>query len=177
MFKESKYDRIFTGSSIKVNYLKGILEEAGISAVVRDDHESQVRAGFNGGYTDQVLLFVEKDNLMRARRITDKALEEEEIPAEILEQQATQSRLDDHEAVNSKAHRPLIKKGQNAGTRSIFNIVINIALILYSLWRLSPLLKGEQLPTWRILLSTFILVFCCVAVVNYFRSNGEDKSK
>ena len=169
MFKESNYDRIFTGSSIKVNYLKGILEEADINSVIRDDHESQVRAGFNGGYTDQVLLFVEKDNLMRARRITDRALEEEEIPDEILEQHSAQSRLEEEKTVSKKAERPLIKKGGKTGNRSIFNIVINVVLIIYSLWRLSPLLQGVQLPIWRILLSAFILVFCSVAVVNYFR--------
>ena len=172
MFKESNYDRIFTGSFIQVNYLKGVLEEKGISSVIRDDHESQVRAGFNGGYTDQVLLFVEKENMMRARRITDKALEEEEIPEEILEQQATQSRLEEQDTVSRKAKRPLIKKGNKTGTRSIFNIVINIGLIVYSLWRLSPLLKGEELSTWRILLSGAILVFCSVAVVNYFRGKA-----
>ena len=168
MFKDSNYDRIFTGSAIQVNYLKGILEEEGIKAVIRDDHESQVRAGFNGGYTDQVLLFVEKENLMRARRITDKALDQEEIPAEILEEQATQSRLAEQDAVNKKSERPLIKKNKN-GSRSVFNIILNIALILYSLWRLSPLLNGEKLETWRILISGGIIVFCGITVINYFR--------
>lgn len=171
MFNDSNYDRIYTGSAIKVNYLKGLLEEAGIKTVVRDDHESQVRAGFNGGYTDQVLLFAEKENLMRARRITEKALEEEEIPEAVLEQQATQSRFEEKNIVDTKAKRPLIKK-ERRDTRSIFNIVINLALIIYSLWRLSPLLQGEQLPMWRILLSAGILVFCSVTVVNYFRKRA-----
>ncbi|WP_051907717.1 putative signal transducing protein [Flavimarina sp. Hel_I_48] len=166
--KESDYEHVFTGSAIKANYLKNIFDEEGISAVVRNDHDSQLRAGFGGSYANQALIFVKRDESMRAKRIVERKMEGEEIPSEILEKQAAESRLDEEETVQKNHKRPLIKKDTKAN-RSLFNILLNVVLILYSLWRLMPLLQGEEISTWRILLSGFILVFCSITVFNHFR--------
>ncbi len=166
--KETDYEHVFTGSAIKANYLKNIFDEEGISAVVRNDQDSQLRAGFGGAYANQALIFVKRIESMRAKRIVERKMDEEAVPSEILEKQATESRIEDEKTSNKNERRlPFKKRGANK--RSIFNISLNVALILYSLWRLYPLLQGEELSTWRILLSGFILVFCSVTVVNYFR--------
>jgi len=166
--KESDYEHVFTGSAIKANYLKNIFDEEGIPSVVRNDQDSQLRAGFGGGYTNQALIFVKRNESMRAKRIVERKMDEEAVPSEILEKQATESRLDEEDTIKKESKRPLIKKGEKKN-RSTFNILINVALILYSLWRLYPLLQGQELSTWRILLSGFILVFCSITVVNHFR--------
>lgn len=169
MIKDSNYERIYTGSQISVNYLKNLLAEKGIHVVVRDDHESSLRAGFGVGYTDQVLLFVEKENLVRAKRITEKAFDEGEIPDNVLDEQATESRLEQEDDISKSTDRPLIKKDPKQGKRSTINLILNIGLIIYSMWRLLPLIHGETLPIWRIALSSFILIFCTISVVNHFR--------
>ncbi len=170
MLKESDYEHVFTGSAIKANYLKNIFDEEGISSVVRNDQDSQLRAGFGGGYSNQALIFVKRNESMRAKRIVERKMDEdvEAVPSEILEKQAAESRLEEDKPIKKDNKRPLVKKGAKKN-RSILNVLLNVALILYSLWRLYPLLQGEELSTWRILLSGFILVFCSITVVNYFR--------
>ena len=45
---------------------------------------------------------------MRAKRIVERRMDEEAIPPEILEQQATESRLEDEKKVENNYKRPLI---------------------------------------------------------------------
>ena len=40
MIKDSKYERVYTGSEINVNHLKNKLDEAGINSVIRNDEQS-----------------------------------------------------------------------------------------------------------------------------------------
>ena len=167
MLKDSSYERVYTGSQIEVAYVRGLLQEKGIHAVVRNDFESGLRGGF-GASPDNVKLFVQKQDIVTSKRLVETAFENG-IPDEILEEQATKSRLAEQDDVQKKATRPLIQKEDKAPTRSIFNIILNIGLIIYSAWRLSPLLNGEEVPTFRIILSGAILVFCVVALVNHFR--------
>lgn len=166
--KESDYEHVFTGSAIKANYLKNIFDEEGFSSVVRNDQDSQLRAGFGGAYSNQALIFVKRNESMRAKRIVERKMDEEAVPTEILEKQAAESRLQDETTVKKENKRPPFKKSARKN-RSILNILLNVTLILYSLWRLYPLLQGEEISTWRILLSGFILIFCSITVVNYFR--------
>ncbi|MGB3774448.1 MAG: DUF2007 domain-containing protein [Leeuwenhoekiella sp.] len=166
--KESDYEHVFTGSAIKANYLKNIFDEEGISAVVRNDQDSQLRAGFGGSYSNQALIFVKKNELMRAKRIVEKKIDGEDIPDDILEEQASEGRLEQEKTVNKGNKRPLLSK-ESKPKRSFINILINIALIIYSSWRLLPLLRGEEISVWRIGLSAFILVFCSISVINHFR--------
>lgn len=167
MIKNSDYERVYTGSEINVNYLKNLLEEKEIHSVVKNDFQSGLRAGFGGGI-ENVQLFVKKENIVQAKRIIEKGFSEDEISDEELAHQAEQSRLAEEEPVTKKADRPLIKKGPDK-KKSVVNLVLNIGLIIYSAWRLFPLLQGETIPAWRIALSAFILIFCLVAVVRYFK--------
>ena len=168
MLKDSSYDRVYTGSQIEVNHVKNLLEEKNIHAVIRNDFESGLRGGFGGGIPNHVQLFVKKEDMVTAKRVVDTAFAKG-IPEEVLAQQAEQSRLAEEEAVHKTGERPLIKKNADAPRRSVLNLVLNIGLILYSAWRLLPLLRGEELPAWRIAISGFILVFCAVALINHFR--------
>lgn len=168
MIKDSNYERLYTGSEINVNYLKGRLDEENIHSVVRNDHESSLRAGFGVGYTSQVVLFVEKENMVKAKRILEKAFQEEEIPEDVLTEQAEASRLTEQNKVIKNAKRPLIEKDPEKSKRSILNILLNLGLVIYSAWRLSPLLRGEELSPWRIGVSSFILVFCLGALIMHF---------
>mgnify|MGYP001158468649 FL=1 len=166
MIKDSKYERVYTGSEINVNHLKSQLEDAGISSVVRNDHESAIRAGFGSDYDRGVLLFVEKDNLLRAKHIIEKTTSEPKFTDAELEEQATQSRLKE-QTTERKGERPLIQKEEKP-KRSFFNLALNAGLLIYSLWRLYPLTQGEELPTYRILLSSLIAVFCGYTLVRHF---------
>ncbi|MGB5941939.1 MAG: DUF2007 domain-containing protein [Leeuwenhoekiella sp.] len=168
MRQDSSYERLHTGSQIEINYIKNQLEENDIASVLRNDFESGLRAGF-GGSPDQVQLFVKKQDMIPANRILENVLENNSIPEDELNKAAAASRLDKEKPVQKKAERPLIDKKPK---RSPLNLVINIALIIYSLYRLYPLTQGETLPTWRIAVSGFILVFCTVALVNYFRKKA-----
>ncbi len=52
--------------------------------------------------------------------------------------------------------------------RSPLNLILNVIIIIYSLFRLSPLLMGESLPTWRIVLSSALIIFCTWAIIHHF---------
>ena len=168
MIKNSSYERVYTGSEINVNFLKNKLNEAGIGSVIRNDQDSALRAGFGsaGDYSSQALLFVKKEDLVRAKYITEKTFLESNLTEAELEQQAEESRLEEQKT-ELKAARPLITKEEKP-KRSLFNIVLNVGLLVYSLWRLYPLLQGQQLPMYRILLSSFIALFCIVTLVRHF---------
>ena len=168
MIKDSKYERVYTGSEINVNHLKNKLDEAGINSVIRNDHESAIRAGFGSNYDRGVLLFVEKDNLLRAKHIIEKTTSEPKFTDAELEEQATQTRrLTDRQDTERAGERPLIQKEEKP-KRSFFNLALNAGLLIYSLWRLYPLTQGEELPAYRIALSSFIAVFCAFTLARHF---------
>lgn len=61
------YQLLFSGSSIEVMLLKGLLQEEGIFPLDKDRATSGVLAGFYGG--DIVQLMVKEDDLERAEEI------------------------------------------------------------------------------------------------------------
>ena len=48
MTKGNNLVKIFTGSEVSVILLKGILEENGVSAIIRNEYQSGITAGFLG---------------------------------------------------------------------------------------------------------------------------------
>lgn len=164
---DSNYEKIYTGSSIKATYLKTLLEDAGISPIIRDDQESARSSGFGMDYANGVKMLVHKEHLVKAKHIVDKALDDNgdiiAISEETLEKQA----LGEKPNILTRT-----KKGSNdqKPRRSPFNLLINVALIIYSLWRLSPLLEGGELSTIRIILSSGIIIFCSWALISHFRN-------
>ena len=61
------YQLLFSGSSIEVMLLKGLLQEEGIFPLDKDRATSRVLAGFYGG--DVVQLMVKEEDLDRAKEI------------------------------------------------------------------------------------------------------------
>ena len=166
MIKDSNYERVYAGSEINANYIKNYLEDAGIKSVLRNDKESALRGGF-GNFESEALVFVEKENLIKAKHLVEKAFAEAQHTDTELEVEASQSRLEEEKNVSSE-RRPLIQKGEKP-KRSKWNLILNLALLVYSLWRLYPLTQGEELSTFRIFLSGFIAAISAFALINHFR--------
>lgn len=70
--------RIYTGPTLMAKGLVARLNEIGISPIERNDHDSSVNAGFAFGVANQTMLFVRKDELMKAQNTIDEFLEETE---------------------------------------------------------------------------------------------------
>lgn len=69
MEKGSNLIRVYTGTDITVNLLKEELEEAGISAMIQNDFNSGISAGFAGGTLSTIDLFIQESDLMKAQSI------------------------------------------------------------------------------------------------------------
>ena len=62
-----KLVRIFTGTEVAVLKVKSDLESNGIKAVVRDEMETGMAAGFGAGTSSTVELFVDEQRLEEAK--------------------------------------------------------------------------------------------------------------
>lgn len=161
---KSDYEKVFDGTQITTQHLKLVLEESGITSIIRDDGESALRGGYGATHGNDVRLFVRKKDALKAKHIvasTIDLLDTKNIPDEDLEALAKQK-----DPVITMTTKKIKKK--ETYTRSPFNIFINIIIIIYSAWRLLPLLVGESLPIWRIILSGGLIVFCGWALIKHF---------
>ncbi|MCD4772450.1 MAG: DUF2007 domain-containing protein [Bacteroidales bacterium] len=61
--------KIYTGTEVSVLYLKGMLEEIGVSAMIKDDFQSSISAGFVEGTPSAIDLFIQKSELKKAEPI------------------------------------------------------------------------------------------------------------
>ncbi len=61
--------RIYTGTEINVRLLKDILEESGISGVIRNNFQSGLAAGFGGGMPSGVDLYIRESLIDKANPI------------------------------------------------------------------------------------------------------------
>lgn len=68
--------RIYTGPDIMAEALVGRLEEVNITPILREDQQSGVMFGSGTNYTDQIRIFVRKDELALAQPIVDLFLKE-----------------------------------------------------------------------------------------------------
>lgn len=164
---KSQYEKVFNGSQITTQHIKLVLEESGIASIIRDDGESALRGGFGATHTHNVKLFVDKKDVLKAKHIvssTLEKLEKENISDEALEALAKEK---DPVIPLSKTSSTSTQKKETY-RRSPLNLLLNVALIAYSGWRLSPLLRGETLSTLRIVASSAIIVFCSWALINHF---------
>jgi hypothetical protein len=62
----NKLIRVFTGTELTVNLLKDELEKFGISGIIQNDFYSGVSAGFSGGVSSSVDLFIQEFDLKKA---------------------------------------------------------------------------------------------------------------
>jgi hypothetical protein len=66
---ENDLIRIYSGTKIAVTLLKTELERTGISAMIQNDFQSGVSAGFFGGDPSSIDLFIRKSDLKDAKPI------------------------------------------------------------------------------------------------------------
>lgn len=64
--------KVFTGTEIVVQMLKGQLEEIGVGCLVRNDFEIGAKSGFFGGTSSSVYLFIQESDLSKAKEIIDE---------------------------------------------------------------------------------------------------------
>ena len=164
---DSNYENIYTGSSIKATYLKTLLEDEGIPPILRNDGDSARASGFGMDYANGVKVLVHKKDVLKAKHIVQNALDENGDIIAISEDELEKKALASNPDPKPKTLKP-VSRNQDL-KRSPFNLLINVGLIIYSAWRLSPLLKGETLPTLRIILSSGIILFSSWALINHFR--------
>ncbi|WP_299148952.1 DUF2007 domain-containing protein [uncultured Dokdonia sp.] len=163
---DSRYEKIHTGSAIETKRLQIILEEQGIPSILRDDNESAKLAGYALGSPDQSRLLVDKEHLVKAKHVVAATLEDFKTNAltddelNSLSQEESQS---EPLKTISKSTTEKKKPGVSPG-----RLIFYVLFLLYSLWRLSPLLRGEELPLLRIIISGALSIFCIYMTISYF---------
>ena len=69
MTKENRLVKIYSGTEVSVNYLKGELEKQGIYSIVRNDYQAGLTAGFSGGVSSDIDLYIQNSDLQTAKPI------------------------------------------------------------------------------------------------------------
>ena len=79
MKEKNKLTRVFSGTEIPVKLLKDELEQEGISALIQNDFQSGILAGFSGGGPAAVDLFILESDLKKAEPIIAGFNEKEKL--------------------------------------------------------------------------------------------------
>lgn len=164
---DSSYEKIHTGSAIEIQHLQAALEHNNIKCIVRDDNESAKLAGYALA-SDQTRLSVLKEDVIRAKHIVSSTLEqfeEHKITDAELEELAQNTKEEPKITYTTRTAKANEKPPKISKGRALFYG----AFICYASWRLSPLLSGEELPTYRIVISGGLLIFCIVMLIKFFR--------
>ncbi|GAO29962.1 putative signal transducing protein [Geofilum rubicundum] len=66
--------RVYTGREVQVGILKGVLEEAGITSMVRDEFQASISAGFVNGVPSALDLYIQEGDLAAAEPIINDFL-------------------------------------------------------------------------------------------------------
>jgi 3-oxoacyl-(acyl-carrier-protein) synthase len=69
MSDQNAYIKIYSGNQVSVILLKGLLEEAGIPVIEKNEQNSGVIAGFVGGTQSTIRLSVQEKNKEKAEKI------------------------------------------------------------------------------------------------------------
>lgn len=78
MHEDKGVVRVYTGSEVLVGMLKGILEEAAISSMVKDDFQSSISAGFVSGTPSSLDLYIQESDREAAGPIIEDFLKNNE---------------------------------------------------------------------------------------------------
>tara|TARA_R110002050_G_scaffold16719_1_gene50477 strand:+ start:129517 stop:129759 length:243 start_codon:yes stop_codon:yes gene_type:complete len=65
----NKYSKIFSGNQVSVILLKGLLEEAGIAFIEKNEQNSGVISGFVGGTQSTISVSVQEFDKEKAEKI------------------------------------------------------------------------------------------------------------
>ena len=72
MTKGNNLVKVFTGSEVSVILLKGELEEHGVSAIVKNEYQSGITAGFLGGVPSAIDLYIKELDFKQAEPIINE---------------------------------------------------------------------------------------------------------
>ncbi len=76
MSDSNKTVRVFTGSKVEANFIKSVLEDNGIGAMIRNTYEESTIAGWvSGSQEDACRLFVAEHDKQEAEKLIDKISE------------------------------------------------------------------------------------------------------
>ena len=64
--------KVYTGTEITVQLLKGELEKIGVSSVIKDKFKSGISAGFGTGVPSAIDLFIDENNLEKAKPLIEE---------------------------------------------------------------------------------------------------------
>ncbi len=70
--------RVYTGREVQVGMLKGLLEEAGITSMIRDEFQASISAGFVSGVPSALDLYVQESDRKAAAPIIEDFLKNNE---------------------------------------------------------------------------------------------------
>ncbi len=75
MTENDDLKQVYTGSFVEANYVKSLLEESGIGAIIRDTMKESLVAGWaSGSATDSALVYVAEYHLEEAKKLVDEYL-------------------------------------------------------------------------------------------------------
>ncbi len=84
--KSDQYKKVFEGKAVEANFVRNILEENGISSIVKDDMMSQVFPLYvASGELKPVKVYVDRSSFDDARRLVDiytKNIDDDSIKGE-----------------------------------------------------------------------------------------------
>ena len=69
---------LYSGSEVRVIILKGLLEDIGIEALVQNDYQSGITAGFAGGTVNTIRLKVHSSDLEKAQPVLDDFIQNQQ---------------------------------------------------------------------------------------------------
>lgn len=164
---ESNYEKIHTGSAIETQRLQAILEEQGIPSILRNDNESATLAGYALGSPDSSRLLVQKEYIMKAKHLVTSSLQEFESN-QISEEELNKLSQDVGKKTITRNKEEQKKPEVSSGRLLLYGL-----FLVYSLWRLSPLLQGEELPTLRIAISGGLSIFCLYMLGTHFMNKNK----
>lgn len=72
MDNNSDMIHVLCSTELTVNHLKNILEENGITSLIRNDYEAGNAAGFVGGTASTIDLYIQKADEEKAKDIIEK---------------------------------------------------------------------------------------------------------
>ncbi|WP_374959018.1 putative signal transducing protein [Gilvibacter sp.] len=68
---EQEFETVYSGTEVRVILLKGLLAAAGVDAMVQNDYQAGITAGFGGGTPNTVRLKVHQDDLETAKGVVE----------------------------------------------------------------------------------------------------------
>ena len=68
---DQEFETVYSGTEVRVILLKGLLQQVGIDAMVQNDYQAGITAGFGGGTPNTVRLKVHQDDLEKAKAVVE----------------------------------------------------------------------------------------------------------